>query len=260
MNSRIMSRIGCALTALIACGAAPLTHKLSPPAPTTLPESKVRPWPETTKKVKIFTLPEDQTIPLGQMACFTVVATTETDNPLDFQWYKNNQIIPGARHCSLVITNVQVSDVGFYACRLATGKSVTIARSIDESAPGARLFVLVGTNTAISGPVQPGTGNLPPNYYGFVAFKTSTGSRWFTPPAGKTSCVISDMSRQNYVPPYIPVVEAVENGTLKNWRQTNQVSFPIKTVYKYQFTTYIMNPMPPPACGDTISLDITWQP
>ena len=132
--------------------------------------------------------------------------------------------------------------------------------SCDEEAPGARLFVITGTNTAVSGPIQGGTGikYCASGYHGWVTFKTNN-SIWFSPHAGSTSCTITDLSRNNYNPAYVPMVQAVENATLKSWCGINTVTFPVNSSYKYQFTTFIMNTLPPPNVNDIISLDMNWQ-
>ena len=216
-------------------------------------------WPKVTKGIKVFSPPEDQTVPTNGTACFTVVAEPL---PLGYQWKKNGTSIPGATGPSYIISNVQPADVGFYSVVVVKKHASVTVKSMDAQAPGARLFVLIGTNTAICGPVQPGSGtkSCVGSYTGAVVYKNPSNSTWWTPPTGSTNCTISDLSRNNYNPPYVPVVQAVDNITLNIWCATNQVAFPVTGGHKYQFSTYIKNSMPPPNTGDNLSLDIAWAP
>ena len=201
-------------------------------------------------------------------ACFTVVAEPEDLKHLKhlkYQWAKNGKKLPGKTGPSLIITNAQEADVGFYSCEVTgpTKGAVTVrGQDCDPDVPGARLFVLTSTNTAISGPFQPGsnTKSCVGPYNGKVVPKNSSNSTWWLPPSGSTRCVIQDTSRNNYSPAYIPVVEAVDNINLQNWCGTNTVTFPVTNGHKYQFTTYLKSKVPPPNSGDTLTLDINWFP
>jgi hypothetical protein len=224
--------------------------------------------PKSIKGIKVFYYVEDETVLTNETACFTVVAepslNTKKPQSLTFQWQKNGTNIPGATGPTLLITNAQIYDVGFYSVIVSnTAKSNSSRKvgSCDEHVPGARLFVQCDTNTAISGPIQAGTGtkSCVGPYTGWVTFKNTSGSSWWTPAPGSTNCCIADLSRNNYNPPYIPVVQAVDNITLAIWCATNQVCFPVVAGHKYQFTTFIKNPMPPPGQGAQVTIDINWQ-
>jgi len=224
--------------------------------------------PKSIKGIKVFYYVEDQAVRTNQTACFTVVAEAslkaKKPQSLTFQWQKNGTNIYGATGPTLIKTNVQVADVGFYSVIVSNTAKSHSSRNVgscDTDAPGASLFVITGTNTAVSGPIQAGTGtkSCPGAYTGWVTFKNTSGSSWWTPATGATNCTITDLSRGNYNPPYIPVVQAVDNITLASWCGTNTVSFPVTGSHKYQFTTFIKNPMPPPTQGDALTLDILWQ-
>ncbi|MBI1425420.1 MAG: hypothetical protein GC149_18440 [Gammaproteobacteria bacterium] len=58
----------------------------------------------------ITTDPLDQTVTEGGNLTFTVVA--DGTAPLSYQWYRNNQAIPGASAATLDLTNVQVGESG----------------------------------------------------------------------------------------------------------------------------------------------------
>lgn len=227
-----------------------------------LPGVKLEQWPEVTKGIKIFSKPEDQTVMPGQTASFTVFAEPadlKKDATLKFQWYKNGKPVDGATKPSLVISKASAADVGFYACRVSLGTSGAVVLSDDATAPGARLMLKVGDNTAVSGAIQQvgGSKGCIGTYYGKVTFKNTNGSTWWTPPVGKTSCTLRDVS--GYPAPYSPKVEGVDNITLQNWCGAVQVTFPVNTTHRYQFTTYVCNPLPPPPNGGTVTIDISWQ-
>ena len=220
-------------------------------------------YPKAIKGIKVFSPPEDRVVLTNGTAFFAVVTEPSSlhSQPLTFQWQKNGTNMAGRIYPSLHITNVQVSDVGFYSCVISRGSTSLKVGSEDPDAPGARLFVIESTNTAVSGPVQPGTGtrSCVGSYTGCVLFKTIDNSSWWTPPTGATNCTITDTSRTFYTPQYVPVVQWADNY-LNNSCATNQVSFPVVSGRRYQFTTYIKNTMPPPNSGDRLTLDVTWGP
>jgi uncharacterized repeat protein (TIGR01451 family) len=57
--------------------------------------------------------PQDQSVPTGSTATFTVAATGTT--PLSYQWQKGNAAIPGATATNFSLSNVQLSDAGAYS-------------------------------------------------------------------------------------------------------------------------------------------------
>jgi hypothetical protein len=229
-------------------------------------ESISKKWPQPQKGILVFAPPEDAVVPTNGIACFTVVAQDDQKKaaPLYFQWQKNETIIPGATQASLILSNVQIADVGFYSCLVYRGNTNAkpiVVRGIEPDAPGARLFVYSGTNTVVSGPYQPGTGNKSciGSYLGRVTFKVpGTQSTWFSRPAGTTQCTITDTS--GYSTPYSAKVEAVESYSLWSTCKVQTVTFPTKAppTYKYQFTTYVTSGAPP--SGSTLTLDIQWLP
>ncbi len=66
--------------------------------------------------------PLDQAVPLGGMAVFEVMATGTA--PLDYQWSLEGTNLPGATNSLLTLTNVQLSDGGSYAVRIANAFGV----------------------------------------------------------------------------------------------------------------------------------------
>ena len=224
---------------------------------------------KSTKGIEVLYYVDDQTVWTNQTATFTAQArpslNSKKPQALTYQWQKNGTNILGETNATLVISNVQVSNVGFYTVLLTNTAKTSVWKklgSCDEDAPGASLFVLKGTNTAVSGPIQTGGGikYCAQGYHAWVTFRNANNSLWWTPGSGSVNCVITDMSRNNYTPPYTALVQAVDNITLNSWCGNNSVSFPVTTGHKYQFTTFIMSAVPPPQTGDIITLDINWWP
>ena len=218
------------------------------------------------QEVKIFSLPEDTVARTNGTASFTVVpepAELARLPHLQFQWQKNGTNILNATRASLIITNVQISDVGFYTCMLRKTKTAAsiIIRGADSDAPGARLFVYSGTNTSVTGPYQPSGGSRSciGSYLGYVTFKVpGTQSTWFSRPAGMTSGTITDTTGLGGS--YSSKVEVVESYSLWSTCAVQTVSFPAQAYppYKYQFTTCVTSGAPP--SGTPLSLDIQWFP
>ncbi len=73
---------------------------------------------ELTMKLapKITTQPTDQTLVVGDPFVLLVVATGE--EPLAYQWYKDNAIIDGATSSSFSVDSVTIDDAGVYTCEV----------------------------------------------------------------------------------------------------------------------------------------------
>jgi|GEM_PF-3722651 len=86
----------------------------------------------------------------------------------------------------------------------------------------------------------------------------SNGSFWFTAPAGSSSCTITDISE---IPtPYVSVVRATRKNNGQSWCGTNTVTFPVLASQQYRFYIYTKNQLPPPTNGQSLALDIQWNP
>jgi hypothetical protein len=231
-------------------------------------------WPKVKKGIKVFLPPQDQIAPSNGFASFTVVA--ESDAPrkpkLFYQWQKNGsnllaspQFLGGVTNRSLMISNVQVSDVGFYTVVIQKGTTngpsgpTLVVKGCDEYAPGVRLFVYIGTNTSISGPLQRGTGKKSciGNYSGKVTWPTITGGQnfWFSRPDGMTQCTITDTTGRPA--PYSAKVEAVDNS-LWSGCAVHALTFSAQAppTFQYNFTTYVTSGPPPQ--GTIMTLDVNW--
>lgn len=83
------------------------------------------------------------------------------------------------------------------------------------------------------------------------------GGFMFKPPTNATSCIVTDAS--TFGSPYCSVVQGFVKGGSQKWCGTNTVTFPVNASNQYSFTAYIMNSPPPPANGQTVTLQILWQ-
>ena len=156
----------------------------------------------TNLNIKIVSLPGDDIVPTNGSTTFTVVAenATNPEQALLYQWYQNDFPLTNQTDKSLLITNAQISDVGFYSCDLRTSTNDLPLRvgGKDCDAPGVRLFVYTGTNTAVSGPYQPKpSGVTGPNcigsYIGSVIFMNELTKRYsFPQPTGAFQGVLRD--------------------------------------------------------------------
>jgi hypothetical protein len=91
------------------------------------------------------------------------------------------------------------------------------------------------------------------SYKGYAKFKSPTGSSWWVPATGKTSCVITDTSS------YATIVEAIEYPSMTNWCASKTLTFSLTAGSKYAFTTYVTQE-PLPAVNEVLVLNIDWRP
>lgn len=231
-------------------------------------------WPRAERGIKVFSQPEDQVVPTNGYACFTVVAECEDlkkPKPLYFKWQKNGADITGVTNVfgittpSLLISNAQTADVGFYTCLVSIGKSnstpITV-RGVDPDLPGAQLFVYRGTNTAVDGPYAPGIGSKTCmggstfSYVGRATMKWPSGSTWVTRPAGKTHGVGTETTALGGG--YSSIIQVVDTS-LWDTCGVSSVTFPASpSPRKYQYTIYVISGAP--SSGTPLTLDATWLP
>jgi hypothetical protein len=231
-------------------------------------------WPRAQKGIEVFSQPEDQVVPANGHACFTVVAVCEDlkkPKPLYFKWKKNGTDITGTSNVfgitspSLLISNAQTADVGFYTCAVSIGSSNSpsiIVGGTDPELPGAQLFVYRGTNTAVSGPYAPGTGTKTCmggstfTYVGRATMKWPGGSTWISRPSGKTHG--QGLETTGLGAPYASIIQVVDNA-LWDTCGVSVVTFPASALpKKYQYTIYVTAGAPP--LGTSLTLTNTWLP
>lgn len=91
--------------------------------------------------------PVSQTVILGSTASFNVTATGTA--PLSFQWFFNDQALPGATNTTLTVTNVQPDLVGTYSVKVSNS-----AGSVSSSLAALTLGELVSEALLLDGVFQ----------------------------------------------------------------------------------------------------------
>jgi hypothetical protein len=150
---------------------------------------------------QIISQPEDQLVPMGSSATFTVAAT---NGPLAYQWLRNGNAIDGQTNDTLIIENAQVGDVALYSCDVSKDA---------ESVPTRAASLLVFTNSidpqtgvdpivVFGFPVSGGgsSGTCPGSYVGYVNYTKSVTNGWGWAPDtsnGNTSFTATDTNRTN---------------------------------------------------------------
>jgi hypothetical protein len=225
----------------------------------------------TNFNINIISLPEDDVIPTNGFTVFTVVAENAITpaNQLLYQWYKNDFPLLNQTNASLGITNAAITDVGFYTCALRTS---TNARPLtvlgrDGDAPGARLYIYTGDNTAIHGPYQP-AGTNPDcigDYTGFCLFKDDVTGRYSFPrPAGSPSVTITDttslssgyLSRLYYYENYTTAHGCQDGRNLLTFAPVPWMIPSPSSATRYQFSIYAKTSPFPPTIGTDLTLDV----
>jgi fructan beta-fructosidase len=149
-------------------------------------------WSDVLGGPPVFVLqPTNQSLYVGQTAVFTALAQSEL--PLNYQWYRGSNALPGMTNASLTLPDLQLSNADLYsvmasnALGVATSSVATlIVQSIGVSIPVQSLTLVPGSNlvvTATYGGTQP------------VSFQ------WFqdgTALAGQTNSTLSIGSVDNF--------------------------------------------------------------
>lgn len=100
----------------------------------------------------ILTPPQNQAVPIGSSASFSVGAT---GSGLSYQWQFNGAIMAGATSATLAVTNVQPAQAGIYTVVVTSGSSSTRASAILGVTTASKL---VGAGTETQNIFHPGTG------------------------------------------------------------------------------------------------------
>ena len=198
--------------------------------------------------------PTDQCLPVGATAAFTVQATNVTA----YQWYFNNSILDGETNSSLVVPNVQISNVGSYSALVFNGADNVPTRS-------AILNVYVSGSTASTGtsllsspmrmssmmagsfapsdpngggtivvfgfPLQSmgGSGTCPGKYAGYVIFTKTPAQGWgWSPSTNTTVYTATDTNQINTKVQFVG-----DYGDSGCAQTTVTVPYPMSPVYRF---------------------------
>ena len=197
----------------------------------------------------ILTQPEDQYIPIGSSATFSVTA----ENVNGYQWLENGNLMDNQTNSNLVISNAGISDVGYYSCDVfkdaafAPTRSAALLVFTSSIDPNTGVDPLVVYSFPLSG--NGSQGKCPGSYVGYVNYNPGTNG-WGWPPDttnGNTVFTASDTNRTNTKIQYLG--EYFDNGC----NQTT-ITVPNPPVSpQYQFTIYFTNNVPTNAYPITLN-------
>ncbi len=195
---------------------------------------------------QIILQPEDQLVPIGSNATFTVKA----ENADAYQWLFNGNALNGATNTSFTIQNAQTTDVGFYSCNIFQGAQSVPTRaaslmvyvsSIDPQT-GVDPVVVFGL-PVVSGGSQ---GTCPGHYTGYVSY-SKQGSGWAPDTTnGNTIFTATDTNRANTKVQYLGLYG--DNGC--DQTSVTVPNPPISPVY--EFGIYFTNNVPTNAYAITL--------
>jgi hypothetical protein len=197
----------------------------------------------------ILVQPEDQYVPMGSSATFSVTA----ENANGYQWLENGNLMNDQTNYSLVISNAGISDVGYYSCdvfkdaafaptRLA---SLLVYTSSIDPQTGVDPIVIFGLPLLGSG----GQGSCPGHYIGYVNYLPGTNGWGWMPDKtnGNTIFTASDTNRTNTKIQYVG-----EYGDIGCNQTTVTIPNPPFSP-QYEFTIYFTNNVPTNAYPMTLS-------
>jgi hypothetical protein len=177
----------------------------------------------------------NQLVQLGDAAFFSVNAVEGGS----YQWLRNGAAIAGQTNSTLTFENAQISDAGYYSCKIANGANVTstISASLEVYTINPEFFGVVVYATPIVSPGDIGT--CPGPYAGYVNYIKTVAQGWgWTPMTNTTIYTASDTTRTN------TKVEYVGDYGDSGCSQTN-VTIPYPTFSPaYRFTIYFTNNVP----------------
>jgi len=223
----------------------------------------VRAQDSTSQYPTILQQPEDQCLPIGGSATFSVVAT----NADAYQWYKNNVAMDGETNSSLTISSLSTNDVAYYGAAVinsvgsvptrsaclnvymtssttSTSTSTTrFARTLSTMSTlsafdmgGGGSIIIYGAPVLGSG----GSGNgCPGAYTGLVYFTKSITNGWgWAPSSNATVLTATDNNRADTKVQFM-------GKTGDNGCNSTSVNIPYPALSsKYRFTIYFTNDVP----------------
>ena len=153
---------------------------------------------EQPEFAKILLQPEDQLVPIGSNATFTVQAI----NADGYQWFHNGNPITGGTNSSLTISNATVNDVGYYSCEVFKGFEGVPARAASLQVFTSSIDPQTGVDpiTVFGFPLPGGgsQGSCPGHYVGYVNYTKTVQQGWGWAPDttnGNTIFTATDTNR-----------------------------------------------------------------
>jgi hypothetical protein len=136
--------------------------------------------------------PEDQLVPLGSNATFTVIAT---NGPLAYQWLRNRVPINGQTNSSLTIEQVRTEDGGYYSCNVSKDMETVPTRSASLMTYTSDIDPQTGIDPiVVSGLPLPSNGmqsSCPGSYAGYINFTKTIALGWGWVPDTNTTTIFT---------------------------------------------------------------------
>jgi hypothetical protein len=197
----------------------------------------------------ILTQPEDQCVPIGSCATFSVTA----QNANGYQWLENGNPMDNQTNTSLVISNASIGDVGYYSCDVFKDAAFAPTRSASLMVFSSSIDPQTGVDPLeiYSLPVNSngGQGTCPGHYVGYVSYSPGTNAWGWSPDTtgGNTVFTATDTNRPNTKIQYLGYYG--DNGC-------NQAVIVVPNPAispQYQFTIFFTNNVPTNAYPITLS-------
>jgi len=208
-------------------------------------------YPDQPEFAKILRQPEDQLVPIGSYAVFVVIAT---NGPLAYQWFCNGVALAGQTNETLVITNAQVSDVGFYSCGVIRGMELVPTRAASLMVFTSSIDPQTGVDPiVVFGIPLPGGGSqgtCPGPYTGYVNYTKIVQQGWGWAPDTTNGNTLFTATDTNRMDTKIQYFGAYGDGGC-NQTSVTVVNPPYSPVYR--FTIYFTNNVPTNAYAITLA-------
>ena len=191
---------------------------------------------------KILLQPENQMVPMGSNAVFTVVAA---NGPLACQWFCDGKPMNGQTNETLVIPNAQVSDVASYSCGVCKGlemvptraASLMVFTSSMDPQTGVDPVCVSGTPVWKSG----SQGTCPGTYTAYVSYTKTPQQGWGWDPDTSNSNTLFTATDTNRTDTKIQYIGAYGDS---GCNQTT-VTVPSTAISPaYRFTIFLTNNVP----------------
>ena len=199
---------------------------------------------------RILSQPEDQLVPMGSNATFTVIAT---NGPLAYQWLRNGVAIDGQTNSSLTVENAGINDVGYYSCDVYKDTETVPTRCASLMVYTSSIDAQTGVDpiTVFGFPVSGGgsQGTCPGTYAGYVNYTKTIAQGWGWAPDTinhNTIFTATDTNRVNTKVEYVG--KYGDNGC--NQTTVTVPNPPTSPVYR--FAIYFTSNVPTNAYGITL--------
>jgi hypothetical protein len=194
--------------------------------------------------------PDDQCVPFGSNATFTVAAL----NANGYQWLFNGNALTNGTNSSLVIQNAGIQNVGYYSCDIFNGSESVPTRSASLQVYTNWIDPQTGVDPMVvysfPYPGGGGSGSCPGHYVGYVNYTKPYTNGWGWAPDttnGNTVFTATDNNQTNTKVEYVGAYG--DEGC--NQTTVTVPNPPYSPVYR--FTIYFTNNVPTNAYPITLS-------